>query len=113
MPFLPTELIELILQQCVYSGDRAGCRDLRLTCRLFDRILKPYVCRTVNVNFRSINRNGIRKLPRWDALDTVGCAAKVINIDMSVVRDPCEQSNTPLALVSWLMHCTRGVRNVR
>jgi hypothetical protein len=87
---LPPELLEHVLLQCVASGDRAACRELRLTCRLFDRILKPHVCRTVSLSFRHINRSGIRPRPRVEALDTVGAAAKVLNIDMSVVRDRME-----------------------
>ncbi|KAH6682282.1 hypothetical protein F5X68DRAFT_24916 [Plectosphaerella plurivora] len=87
---LPPELLEQILLECVNSGDRAACRELRLISRLFDSVLKPHVCRTVCLSFRHINRAGIRPRPRLDALDTVGTAAKVLNIDMSAVRDQSE-----------------------
>ncbi|UKZ73210.1 hypothetical protein TrVFT333_000852 [Trichoderma virens FT-333] len=90
---LPPEIVDAILLQCVEAGPKNSVLDLRLVCRTFDRILKPYGCRTLELEFSRLSktrRTTSRGRPRTDALQTVGYHCKSLYIDLMVLRDEME-----------------------
>lgn len=90
MDRLPHELLVNILNQCIALGPKNVVLNVRLVCRLFDRILKPSVCRTLNLDFSRLSRASHRPLPRDDALQTIGYNCRSIFIDLMVLRDERE-----------------------
>ncbi|KID77319.1 uncharacterized protein G6M90_00g098590 [Metarhizium brunneum] len=96
MDRLPRELIDAILQQCIAQGhkNKNAVLNLRLVCRLFDRILKPSVCCTLGLDFSRMSRASHLRRPDVDALQTIGYHCKSLYIDMMVLRD---ESTPPLA----------------
>ena len=87
MDRLPRELIDAILQQCVLRGPKNAVLQLRLVCRAFDRMLKPYACRTLDLEFSRLSKTSEATKPQVDALQTIGYHAKSIYIDLMVLRD--------------------------
>lgn len=87
---LPPELIDAILLQCVASGPKNAILGLRLVCRAFNRILKPFVCRTLGLEFSRLSRTSRHTRPQIDALQTIGYHCKSLYIDLMVVRDESE-----------------------
>lgn len=89
---LPPELIDAILLQCVASGPKNAILGLRLVCRTFNRILKPFICRTLGLEFSRLSRTSRQTRPQIDALQTIGYHCKSLYIDLMVVRDESEIS---------------------
>lgn len=87
MDRLPRELIDAILQQCIASFSKNAVLDLRLVCRIFNNTLKPYACRTLDLDFSRLSRTSGGKRPQMDALQTIGYHCKSVFIDMMVLRD--------------------------
>ncbi|TWU77981.1 hypothetical protein ED733_005973 [Metarhizium rileyi] len=87
MDRLPRELIDAILQQCIAQGQKNTALNLRLVCRLFDRILKPSVCCTLGLDFSRMSRASHLRRPHIDALQTIGYHCKSLYIDLMVLRD--------------------------
>lgn len=87
MDSLPHELLESILTFNIHM-----CRDeknkifpLRLVCKAFDAFLKPYIFKTIQLEFSRFLRHG--PTPDLTALGTVGNLCQAIYLDMMVVRD--------------------------
>ena len=89
MDQLPRELIDAILQQCVAQGPRNVVLDLRLVCRTFNHVLKPFACRTLGLDFSRLSKTSGRERPQMDALQTIGYHCKSLYIDLMVLRDDC------------------------
>ena len=87
MEKLPRELIDAVLEQCVALCTRNDILRARLVCRLFDRYLKPFACRTTNLEFSRLSRTSHLPPPRLDGLQTVGYHCRSIYIDLMVLRD--------------------------
>jgi hypothetical protein len=87
---LPPELIDAILLQCVASGPKNAILSLRHVCRTFNRILKPFICRTLGLEFSRLSRTSRQIRPQMDALQTIGYHCKSLYIDLMVVRDESE-----------------------
>jgi hypothetical protein len=87
MDNLPRELIDGILQQCIALGTRNEVLRLRLVCRGFDRFLKPFACRTLDVEFSRLSKASSYPRPTLDALQTIGYHCKSVYIDLMVLRD--------------------------
>ncbi|KAM5356149.1 hypothetical protein ACJ41O_002795 [Fusarium nematophilum] len=90
MDHLPRELIEAILQQCVAHGPKNAVLPLRLVCRVFDQILKPFICRTLDLDFSRLSKTSGWLRPEMDALQTIGYHCKSLYIDLMVLRDDME-----------------------
>ncbi|EFY89775.1 hypothetical protein MAC_04207 [Metarhizium acridum CQMa 102] len=95
MDRLPRELIDAILQQCIAQGQKNSVLNLRLVCRLFDRILKPSVCCTLGLDFSRMSRASHLRRPDVDALQTIGYHCKSLYIDLMVLRDESMSPLTP------------------
>ncbi|KAF7545372.1 hypothetical protein G7046_g9580 [Stylonectria norvegica] len=89
---LPRELVDAVLMQCVARGPKNDVLPLRLVCRLFDHVLKPFACRTLGLEFSRLSRKSGMPQPQIDALQTVGYHCKSLYIDLMVVRDEMEVS---------------------
>lgn len=89
MDTLPRELIVELLQQCIAYGPKNSVLRLRLVCRLFDRILKPYALRTLGLDFSRLSKITSFEQPQIDALQTIGYHCKSLYIDVMVLRDDC------------------------
>lgn len=132
---LPPEIVDAILLQCVEAGPKNSILDLRLVCRAFDRILKPYACRTLELEFSRLSKTSRLGRPRTDALQTVGYHCKSLYIDLMVLRDeskilrydqrgirlanwalrlPVEVDflNTVFARVPWMMDFCQSLQNL-
>ncbi|KAF4978022.1 hypothetical protein FZEAL_5529 [Fusarium zealandicum] len=90
MDQIPRELIVDILQQCIDNGPKNAVLPLRLVCRLFDQILKPFVCRTLDLEFSRLSKASDEPHPQIDALQTIGYHCKSLYIDLMVLRDDLE-----------------------
>lgn len=84
---LPRELVDAVLHQCVADIPKNGILRLRLVCRLFDRVLKPFACRTLGLEFSRLSKVTSFAHPQMDALQTVGYHCKSLYIDLMVLRD--------------------------
>ncbi|KAJ4864254.1 hypothetical protein V8C43DRAFT_276943 [Trichoderma afarasin] len=111
---LPPEIVDAILLQCVEAGPKNSILDLRLVCRAFDRILKPYACRTLELEFSRLSKTSRLGRPRTDALQTVGYHCKSLYIDLMVLRDEMEVDflNTVFARVPWMMDFCQSLQNL-
>jgi hypothetical protein len=87
MDQLPIEIVDAILRQCVVAGPKRTVLTLRLVCQTFDRILKPYACQTLQLEFSRLSKSSWRKPPRRDALQTIGYHCKSMYIDLMLLRD--------------------------
>lgn len=90
MDRLPRELIDAILRRCVAQGPKNNVLQLRLVCRLFDRVLKPSGCRTLGLELSRLSRASHVRRPDPDALQTIGYHCKSLYIDLMVLRDESE-----------------------
>ncbi|CAM1507150.1 Fc.00g067910.m01.CDS01 [Cosmosporella sp. VM-42] len=90
MDQLPRELIDAILHQCVARGPKNSVLPLRLVCRLFDHILKPFICRTLGLEFSRLSKTSGVERPQIDALQTIGYHCKSLYVDLMVLRDDSE-----------------------
>ena len=87
MDRLPRELVDAILLKCLAGESKNEVLELRLVCRVFDRTLKPYACRTLGLDFSRLSRlSGFRR-PQEDALQTIGYHCKSLYVDLMVLRD--------------------------
>lgn len=84
---LPRELVDAILHQCVASFSKNNVLQLRLVCRIFNQVLKPLACRTIDLDFSRLSKTSGRPRPHMDALQTIGYNCKSMFIDLMVVRD--------------------------
>ncbi|GFP56365.1 hypothetical protein TASIC1_0006053500 [Trichoderma asperellum] len=111
---LPPELIDAILLQCIASGPKNAILDLRLVCRTFNRILKPFVCRTLGLEFSRLSRTGRQTRPQTDALQTIGYHCKSLYVDLMVVRDEMEVDflNTVFARVPWMAEFCESLQSL-
>ncbi|UNI15036.1 hypothetical protein JDV02_001608 [Purpureocillium takamizusanense] len=90
MDRLPRELVDAILLKCLTGESKNEVLELRLVCRVFDRTLKPYACRTLGLDFSRLSRlSGFRR-PQADALQTIGYHCKSLYVDLMVLRDDME-----------------------
>lgn len=87
MDSLPTELLELILlwdiRMC--RCEKNAILSLRRVCKAFDAALKPYVFKTVQLEFSRFLRTG--DTPVIEALERVGSMCNALYVDMMVIRD--------------------------
>ncbi|KAG6029778.1 hypothetical protein E4U19_005823 [Claviceps sp. Clav32 group G5] len=90
MDRLPRELIDAILRRCVAQGPKNNVLQLRLVCRLFDRVLKPSGCCTLGLELSRLSRASHVRRPDPDALQTIGYHCKSLYIDLMVLRDEME-----------------------
>lgn len=97
MDRLPRELVELILRQCVAQGAKNHVLELRLVCRVFDRALKPYACRTLGLDFSRLSRLSGFARPQTDALQTIGYHCQSLYVDLMVLRDDSNHPSPPFA----------------
>lgn len=65
-------------------SDKNTIANLRLVCKAFDKALKPYVFKTIVLEFGKFVRTGG---PDISALDGIGRFCNAIYLDMMVVRD--------------------------
>lgn len=87
MDRLPPELLHSILNHSV-CGSRFNKNELfplRLVCKSFDALLRPYLFRTIQLDFSRFARGG--EAPRLGALESVGPLCKAVYCDVMVVRD--------------------------
>jgi hypothetical protein len=86
MDKLPEELVAMILpwivRMCPAEKNKVATH--RLVCKAFDRILRPFVCKTLVLEFGKFQRNGGSDI---SALDDVGQFCQAVYLDMMVVRD--------------------------
>lgn len=87
MDQLPRELIDAILRQCVALGPKNTVLNLRLVCRVFDQVLKPFACQTLDLEFSRLSKASGVTSPQIDALQTIGYHCKSLYIDLMVLRD--------------------------
>ncbi|PHH73440.1 hypothetical protein CDD80_3821 [Ophiocordyceps camponoti-rufipedis] len=90
MDRLPRELVDAILEQCIALGAKNQVLKLRLVCRTFERTLKPFVCRTLGLDFSRLSRLSGFPRPRIDALQTIGYHCTSLYVDLMVLRDDLE-----------------------
>jgi hypothetical protein len=87
MDSLPRELLESILmfnvQMC--QCDKNNIFPLRLVCKAFDAFLKPYIFKTIQLEFSKFMRHAAT--PDFKSLETVGKLCQAVYLDMMVVRD--------------------------
>ncbi|KHJ34869.1 hypothetical protein EV44_g5007 [Erysiphe necator] len=96
MDSLPTELLWQILawevQICRY--EKNAIVPLRLVCHAFDSALKPYIFKTVQLEFSRLLRcaRNYRQENRMDfgRLKEFGLLTEALHLDLMVVRDPEE-----------------------
>ena len=87
MDRLPRELLGLIL-----LWDVRMCRcekntvlPLRLVCKAFDLALKPYIFKTIQLEFSRFLRD--KAAPSIESIARVGDICNAVYIDMMVIRD--------------------------
>ena len=87
MDSLPPELLELILlwtvRMCRCEKNKA--LQLRYVSKAFNTALRPYVLRTVQLEFSRFLRGP--HVPRIEALEALGGFCQAVYLDMMVVRD--------------------------
>ncbi|KAJ8060951.1 hypothetical protein OCU04_010030 [Sclerotinia nivalis] len=121
MNTLPPELLALILEKNVdmCRCDKNAVLDLRLVCQAFNKILKPSIFKTIQLEFtRFIQFRDIDDNPdRLKTLQNITSLPSSINIDMMVVRDPDEIDrlkdafNTIVAAVPEMADLIESLRN--
>ncbi|TVY37351.1 hypothetical protein LOCC1_G008603 [Lachnellula occidentalis] len=86
MDSLPTEILGLVLRFNVdmCRHDKNLVLPLRLVCKAFDAALKPYIFRTVQLEFSRFLKDAT---PNTDSLARVGHLCSAVYMDMMVVRD--------------------------
>lgn len=108
MDKLPRELVDAVLQQCVVQGPRNTVLELRLVCRAFNQVLKPFACRTANLDFSRLSKTSERARPQADALQTIGYHCKSVFIDLMVLRDDCTYIDSPWYQEVTIDQCSGG-----
>lgn len=87
MDSLPRELLESILiynvQLC--RCNKSGIFPLRLVCKAFDSFLKPYIFKTIKLEFYKFMR--LATSSDFKHLDRVGRFCEAVYLDMMVIRD--------------------------
>jgi hypothetical protein len=85
---LPPELLELILAWtvCMCRCEKNKVLSLRYVSKAFNTALRPYVLKTIQLEFSRFLRTG-PDLPRQDALEAIGGFCQAVYLDMMVVRD--------------------------
>ncbi|KOS20265.1 hypothetical protein ESCO_006082 [Escovopsis weberi] len=92
MDKLPNELVHEILDFCMRDPDqeKASILELRLVCRAFDRMLKPYVLQTLGLGFFRLSTISRESHSKFETLKTIGSHCKSFNINMMLLRDELE-----------------------
>ncbi|KAI1769452.1 hypothetical protein GGR53DRAFT_472544 [Hypoxylon sp. FL1150] len=93
MDRLPSEILLHILDYVVVAhySNKNNLLKLRTTCKLFDEVLKPYVLKTLQLEFTRLDKGfRARKPLDDDALRRIGPLCQALYIDMMVVRDDGE-----------------------
>ncbi|KAI2607091.1 uncharacterized protein GGS25DRAFT_494329 [Hypoxylon fragiforme] len=94
MDSLPPEIILQILEFTIvaFYNNKNGLLKLRTTCKLFNEILKPYVLRTLQLEFTRLDKyeRSLRPPLDEDALRRIGPFCQALYLDMMVVRDDGE-----------------------
>jgi hypothetical protein len=87
MDSLPRELLEsiLIFNVRMCRADKNDIFPLRLVCKAFDAFLKPYIFKTIQLEFSKFLRHA--PTPDLKSLETVGDLCQALYLDMMVVRD--------------------------
>jgi hypothetical protein len=87
MDSLPRELLEsiLIFNVRMCRSDKNDIFPLRLVCKAFDAFLKPYIFKTIQLEFSKFLRYA--PTPDLKYLETVGDLCQAVYLDMMVVRD--------------------------
>jgi hypothetical protein len=86
MDQLPTEILRLVLQWDVSMSriDKNSILPLRLTCKAFDNALRPYLLKTIKLEYSCFLRNSTHNVK---TLERVGNLCDSIYLDMMVIRD--------------------------
>ncbi|KAL3427848.1 hypothetical protein PVAG01_01357 [Phlyctema vagabunda] len=92
MESLPTEILEMILMWDVRlcRTEKNVILPLRLVCSAFDQVLRPYIFKTLQLEFSRFARDKIP--PSSEAIKRVGDLCTAVHIDMMVIRDEEEIS---------------------
>ncbi|KAG9255159.1 uncharacterized protein F5Z01DRAFT_77611 [Emericellopsis atlantica] len=86
MDKLPSEIIDLILDQCLIQLTRNNVLEFRLVCRAFDCHLKRWGCYNLTLDYwRMMDRR-----PQIEALQTIGYHCRSLLLDFVVLRDERE-----------------------
>ena len=87
MESLPQELIELVLlwnvRMC--KCDKNEVLPLRLVCKAFDVALKPYIFKTIPLDFSKFLK--VAETPGLRDLTAVGALCQAVYLNMMVIRD--------------------------
>jgi hypothetical protein len=86
MDCLPTEILGLILRWDVYMCrvDKNLLLPLRLVCKAFDVALRPFIFKTIQLEYSRFLRNAQLSSP---SLARVGHLSEAMYLDMMVIRD--------------------------
>jgi hypothetical protein len=86
MDSLPAEILGLVLRWNVdmCRHDKNLVLPLRLVCKAFDAALKPYIFKTVQLEFSRFLKDST---PNTESLARVGHLCGAVYMDMMVVRD--------------------------
>jgi hypothetical protein len=90
MDCLPSEIAIYIVEYCVVNHyyNKNSLLQLRTVSKLFDEVLKPYVLRTLQLEFTRLDKAHRRQRPlAEDALRRVGGLCHALYLDMMLVRD--------------------------
>lgn len=88
---LPTEIVLSILGYLIHCTDKNVLLQLRTVCRLFDTTIKPYVLRTLQLDFTRLDKTARqRRPPDHVALQRIGRLCRALYLDLMVVRDDSE-----------------------
>lgn len=87
MDKLPPELIEDIIVATICLCTKNEALAMRLVCREFDLVLKPYVCDTIGLEHSKFSKSSGKPKPVARALKTIGNLCHSICIDLMVLRD--------------------------
>ena len=98
---LPAEILGLILywnvQMC--RCDKNFVLPLRQVCKAFDTGLRPYLFKTVQLEFTRFLKDAER--PKIEHLVPLGGLVDAIYLDMMVVRDEGMQDKTTTYIPRW------------
>ena len=87
MESLPPEMLGIILYWDVRMCrcEKNAVLPHRLVCKAFDNALKPFIFKTVQLEFSRFLKND--RTPKIDSLERVGGICEALYLDMMVVRD--------------------------
>ncbi|RDW89054.1 hypothetical protein BP6252_01086 [Coleophoma cylindrospora] len=87
METLPTEMLEMILMWDIRMcrSEKNTVLPLRMVCKAFDRALRPYIFKTMQLEFSRFARDKTALDPT--AVGRVGDLCNALYIDMMVIRD--------------------------